>query len=67
MSLRDLEAAILRELREVTGMKKLRQKDIAQWSTGAVRTGDGELTTFLPTLGVHVAYKSPPKKREVTP
>jgi len=34
--MRELEAEILRELRQVTGKPKLRQKDIAEWSTGEV-------------------------------
>ena len=59
--MKQLEAAVLAELREVTGHRKLRQKDIMEWSTGDVKPGDGETLVFLPALKVHVAYKAPDK------
>lgn len=56
MSLRELEAAILRELREVAGKKKLRQKDIQEWSTGVITPQGEEKVVFLPEQRVYVAY-----------
>lgn len=62
MGMRQLEAAILAELREVTGIKKLRQKDIMEWSTGEIEAQDGEIVIALPGVGVNVAYKPQEKK-----
>jgi AMMECR1 domain-containing protein len=59
MGLREVEAAILRELREVTGNRKLRQKDIQEWSTGKVVQQTGEKLVRLPKLAVNVAYREP--------
>lgn len=55
MSLRSLEAEILKELRIVAKDQKLRQKDIMEWSTGDVERRDGEKAYRLPKLGVNVA------------
>jgi len=57
MGMRGLEAAILRELREVTGNRKLRQKDIQEWTTGDIKPVEGEMVVYLPTLHINVAYK----------
>jgi hypothetical protein len=57
MSMKTLEAAILRELRSVTGNKKIRPKDIMEWSTGSISAREGETLVTLPELGVNVAYK----------
>jgi hypothetical protein len=57
VSKRNLEAAVLRELKIVTGNNKLRQKDIMEWSTGTVKVEPGETCYFLPELKVHVAVK----------
>lgn len=67
MSMRSLEAAILAELRTVTGNTKLRQNDIQEWSTSKVEARDGETLYFLPVLSVHVAVKVPPKKTKAKP
>lgn len=58
-SLRTLEAAILRALREATGIKKLRQKDIMEWRTSPIEPQEGETVIHLPDPGVYVAYKKP--------
>lgn len=62
MGMRELEAAILSELRMQTGNRRIRQKDIMEWSTSPVAARDGELTAFLKLNQVHVAYKLPPQK-----
>lgn len=59
MGLRELEAAILKEAREVTGNKKLRQKDIMEWTTGDIRPRDDEAVYRLPVVGVNIAVKKP--------
>lgn len=51
------ERIILAELREVAMNKKLRQKDIMEWSTGPVKVEEGEALYYLPRLGVHVSVK----------
>lgn len=62
MGMREVEAEMLRELRAVTGIAKLRQKDILEWSTGKVTAQEGETLVLLPALGVNVAYKTPTPK-----
>jgi hypothetical protein len=64
MGLRELEASILRELRAVTGINKIRQKDIMQWSTATFELQAGETMVYLPSTGVHVCYKLPDKKEK---
>jgi hypothetical protein len=59
MSLKTLEAEILRELRTVTGLKKLSAKSIQEWSTSKVDTQGEEKYVYLPTIGVHVSYLEP--------
>jgi hypothetical protein len=62
MGIRTLEAEIVQELRDVTGLKSLRQKDIVEWSTGNVKTEAGELLAHLPKLAINVAYVSTKKQ-----
>jgi len=62
MGLRNLEAAILAELKQVAKNSKIRQKDIVEWSTGAVKPQEGEKYFHLPKLGVHVCVILPAKK-----
>lgn len=57
MSLRSLEAAILRELRKVAGNNKLRLKDIQEWSSGNVVAREGETLYCLPENTVNVAVR----------
>lgn len=63
MGIRELEAAILAELKEVSGNKNLRQKDIMEWQTGtSLKAQDGETLYYLPVLGVSVCVKLPAPK-----
>lgn len=64
MGMRQLEALILVEAKEVTGNKKLRQKDILEWSTGEIKPHDGETVYSLPGVGVNIAVKAEPKGGE---
>ena len=57
MGIRQLEAEILRELREVAKNKKLRQKDIMEWCTSEIKAQKGETLYYLPELKMHVAVK----------
>ena len=61
MGIRELEAGILRELRVVTGLPKLRQKDIMEWRTSEIEPQGGEVLAHLPELKIWVAYKLPQK------
>ena len=63
MGMKQLEAAILAELRAVTGIPSLRQKDISEWSTGSVKAEEGEAVATLPAMGVNVAYRTPAPKK----
>ena len=58
MSMRQLEKEILIEAKIVTGNKKLRQKDIMEWSSGEVKAQTGEKIYFLPGLNVNIAIKN---------
>lgn len=62
MSMRELEAAILVELKQVAKNSQIRQKDIMEWSTGEIKPWEGETHFFLPILGVHICAKLPVKK-----
>jgi hypothetical protein len=55
MGLKQFEAEILAELREVAGCKSIRQKDIMEWSTGTIQAHEGEKTFHLPKMCVNVA------------
>ena len=57
MGLKYFESQILKEARQVTGNKKLRQKDIMEWATTPVEVQDFEHTTYLPESKVYIAYK----------
>lgn len=52
-----IEAAILKELKKVSGNNSLRQKDIMEWSTSEVKAQEGEKLYHLKELGVNVAVK----------
>lgn len=55
MGMRQFEAEILAELRELTGKRKLRQKDIREWGTGKVKCQTDEVVFSLPGTKVNVA------------
>lgn len=57
MGMRQLEAKILAEAKIVTGNKKLRQKDIMEWSTGTIQPQEGETLYYLPSLQVNITVK----------
>jgi len=57
MGMRQLEAAVLAEAKIATCDKKLRMKDIMEWSTGEIKPQEGEKLYRLPILGVNVAIK----------
>ena len=57
MGMRQLETAVLAEARIVTSNKKLRMKDIMEWSTGKIKPEKGEKLYYLPELGVNIAVK----------
>ena len=57
MSMKDLERAILSELRVVAKKNKLRMKDVMEWSTSEVKAQGGETYYYLPSLKVHCAVK----------
>lgn len=61
MGTRELEAAILAELKNVSGRSQIRQKDIMEWRSGkdSVKAEDGETLFYLPELQISVAVKLP--------
>lgn len=66
MSMQTLEREIVAEARGVLKNKKLRVKDMQEWSTGPITAEDGEVVISLPSLGVNVAVKKECDKRELT-
>lgn len=60
MGIREVEAAILAELKTVAKNNKLRQKDIMEWSTGEIQAREGETLFHLPDLHINVCVKLPP-------
>ena len=58
MSMTSLERAIMQELREVTGERNLRLKDLMEWSTGEITPQGHENVIDLPRNGVIVCYLS---------
>lgn len=59
MSMASLEREILAEARKVTGNKKLRMKNIVEWSTGKIEAQAGERLWRLPGTCVNIAVKEP--------
>lgn len=63
MTLRDLERAILAELKQVAQNDKLKLKDIMEWQTGKDLTAqEGETLFYLPVLRVSCSVKLPEPK-----
>lgn len=58
MGMKEIEADILRELKEVSKDKSIRQKDIMEWSTGEIKAEDGETLYKLLGLGISCAVKN---------
>ena len=63
MSMATLEHAILAGARDVLGNRKLRMKDIMEWSTGDIKPQDGEVCVRVPDPGVNVCVKTECDKR----
>lgn len=58
MNMRTLEREILNELKIVSGVHGIRQKDIQEWSTGSVKRMIDETVFTLPRLAVNVSVKT---------
>lgn len=65
MGLRELEASILVELKQIANNSKIRQKDIMEWSTGEIKPEEGESHFYLPDMKIHVCVKLPVDKKKV--
>lgn len=57
MSVATLERAILAGAKLVLCNKKLRMKDIMEWSTGEIVAHDGEVAVYVLDPGVFVVVK----------
>jgi len=55
--MQSLEREILAEAKEITGNKKLKMKDIMEWSTGDIKPASGETLYYLPKFAVNIAVK----------
>ena len=58
-----LERAVLAGARDVLNNRKLRMKDIMEWSTGDIKLLDGEVCVRVPDPGVNVCVKTECDKR----
>jgi len=67
MSLASLEREIVEELRQVTGLRSLRLKDLMEWSSGPLTAHEGEVAVFLPGLKLNACYKPPVKHPDEMP
>lgn len=56
MALDRMEKSIMRELRVMTGNRKLGEKNLMEWSTREIEPHEGEKLIKLPS-GIWVAYK----------
>jgi len=57
MSFRDLESAILQELKVAAKDSKIRLKDIMEWRNSELTPQEGETLYFLPDLKVWCCVK----------
>lgn len=58
MGMRELEAEILVEAREVTKNAKLKMKDIQEWRTGKIKLAqEGEKDYYLKKSHISIAVK----------
>jgi high-affinity K+ transport system ATPase subunit B len=64
MGMRELERLICASARVVLNNRKLRVKDIMEWSTGEINPQDGEVVIRVADLGVWVAVKKEHDKRK---
>ena len=55
MSMATSERAIWEELKEVTGNRKLKLKEMLEWSTGTIEPRDGETVVNCPRNGVNAS------------
>ncbi len=65
MSMATLEREIVREAQVILKNKKLRLKDIMEWSTGEIEEVKCEVIFSIPSLGVNVAVDKAMDKREI--
>jgi hypothetical protein len=63
MTIRTLETAILAEAREVLCNRKLRLRDIEEWTTGYADPQEAEISVYLPKLQIGIAIKEIHDKR----
>ena len=61
--MKSLEGAITAEARRIFNNPKLRVKDLVEWSTGTIKSHDGEVVERMPLNGVFVAVKIECDKR----
>jgi hypothetical protein len=64
MSMATLESAILAGAKVVFNNRKLRKKDIQEWSSGEILPQEGEVVAEVPDPGVWIAIKKEYDKRK---
>ena len=66
MTMRSFEMDIVNAAKEKLNNKKLRLKDLMEWSTGNVDVQEGETYVFLESMGIHASFKLPEAKKKVS-
>ena len=64
MSMTSLESSIWHEAQRVLNNRKMRKKDMMEWSTGNIEPREGEVVVYLPDNRVNVAVKTEIDKRQ---
>lgn len=64
MSMATLEREIVFEASRILHNRKLRKKDLREWSTGTVKIAEDEVQIHIPELGVNVVVFKTMDKRK---
>ena len=64
MGAKELERAILSELRVVAKNNKLKLQDLMEWSTSEIKVQEGETLYFLPELKIYCAVRGITKAKQ---
>ena len=64
MSLRSLERAVVFEARIILKNRRVRLKDLLEWSSGKPTVGEGEVSIDIPKYGVTAVFPKACDKRE---
>lgn len=64
MNLNEFESSIWRECQSILENRKMRKKDLLEWSTGDVTPGDDEIVIRIEGLGVNAVVSASMDRRK---